>query len=369
MIVIVSKYAPPDHSGAGKRMYSFFQYLKEKGYEVRYLTNTSLVENNVIVIKKYPLKQYPSGIASIITFLYSFFYLVYTFLNGRFTVTDGVRVVWLVSASPLTAAAGVFFNLLGYSVITQNVLMHSDDPGRRPSGILNITHKLRMIQYYLSDVVTSNSPRLYELSKKHHPNCVMIPNPVELQKINRWEKPRSGKNIIIVGRLSHRKGTDIVFKTIDIIHRSDPDIQFTFVGPYDNMDERLQNVYDTCENINRKNVHFAGYQEDTRPWYMNADIFFLPSRKEGFPSVFIEAMAYGLPVVVKKLEGITDFIFQNGYPAVIDSEEPNEYAKVIIKLIGDDDYFVSLIKGLQKNVARFDKDKIYERYLQLIANR
>jgi glycosyltransferase involved in cell wall biosynthesis len=78
-----------------------------------------------------------------------------------------------------------------------------------------------------------------------------------------------------------------------------------------------------------KNVHFAGYQEDMRPWYTNADIFFLPSRKEGFPSVFIEAMAFGLPLVVKKLEGITDFIFDNGYPGVIDSEDPGEYANNI----------------------------------------
>jgi glycosyltransferase involved in cell wall biosynthesis len=367
MIILVSRFAPPNHSGAGKRVYSFFQYLKERGYEVRLITNTQKTEKNLVVIKNNPIAEYSGNISPIVIFFYTFAQLVYRYISGDFKVSDKIRTVWLVSASPLTAAAGLFFNLMGYRIITQNVLMHSDDPARRPSGKLNLTHKLRMLQYYLSDMVTSNSPGLYELSRAEHRDCVMIPNPVEIPGTKTRRIRNSRRNILIVGSLSLRKGTDIVLKTIDIIHKSLQETNFTFIGPNKDVDRYLMEIYEACENINRKNVHFLGYQSDPRPWYKNADIFFLPSRREGFPSVFIEAMAYGLPVVVKKLDGITDFIFDNSYPGVIDSEDAEQYAKAITQLLVDDAYYLSLVTKLKKNVLRFEKEKIYGEYLNIIT--
>jgi glycosyltransferase involved in cell wall biosynthesis len=333
MIVIVSKFTPPHHGGGGRRIYYFFQYLKTKGYEVKFVTNTNISEDGIVIIKKIRIEEHLKHLGSMFTFIFSFAQLLYGSVNGKFRSTDGIKTAWLLSSNPLTAAAAVFFKIIGFRIITQNILMHSDNPGRRPSGILNITHKLRTLQYYLTDTVTSNSPGLYELSKPHHPDCVMIPNPVEIPENIERDKNISQINVLIVGRLSHRKGTDIVFRTIDIIHKTNPDIRFTFVGPYDDTDAWIWDVYESSENINRPNISFVGYQPDPRPWYRDADIFFLPSRNEGFPSVFLEAMAQGLPLVVKKLEGVTDFILQNGYPAVIDSDEPECFSETIIKLV------------------------------------
>jgi len=197
----------------------------------------------------------------------------------------------------------------------------------------------------------------------------MIPNPVEIPVIKVLPKAGKKSNILVVGRLCYRKGTDIVFKVINLIHKDDPDVHVSFVGPYEDMDKKLKLLYESSQNINKMNVHFAGYQIDTRPWYMKADIFLMPSRREGFGTGFIEAMAYGIPVVAKKLEGITDYIFYNGYPAVIDSEDPNEYTSIIFKLMNDDGYYHSLVKELRRNVKRFDRAKIYKQYLNLLEGR
>jgi len=368
MIIIVSKAAPPDHSGAGKRMYNFFLFLRSKGYNVKYVTNTQIYSKDIIVIKKHFLEKCLSKLNPVVTFMYTFAQLSFNLVAGSFSSNDTIRTVWLVSASPLTSAAGLFFYMSGYRVITQNVLIDSDDPGYRPPGPLKITYRLRKLQYRISHVVTSISPGLYELSKPYHPHCIMIPNPVELQEDKNPAKSDKKDNVLIVGRLSFRKGTDIAFKTIDLIHTFNPEINFTFVGPYDDMDKQLKQIYDTSENINKTNVIFTGYQIDTRPWYMKADILFLPSRKEGFGTVFIEAMAHGLPVVAKKLPGVTDYIFNNGYTTLIDSEDPYEYAKAILRLVGDSEYYVSLVKKIQNNVIRFEKESIYEKYLQLIVH-
>jgi glycosyltransferase involved in cell wall biosynthesis len=368
MIVIISNAIPPDHSGAGKRMYSFFQYLIRNNYEAKYITYTPSANENVVVIKKYKIDKYFWKIIPISAFISSLVQIALKILNGNFKSTDGIRTVWLVSTNPMAAAASVIFRLSGFRIITQNVLMHSDDPSRRPGGRLNITHKLRMLQYRNTHVVTSNSIGLYELSKPHHPNCIIIPNPVEIQVIKNTIKPGNKTDILFIGRISFRKGADIVIKVIDLIHQTEPELKFTFVGPYDDMDNELMKIYNSCKNINRSNVIFAGYQEDTVSWYRKADIFFLPSRREGFPTVFIEAMSYGIPVVAKKLDGITGYIFDNGYPAVVDSNDPVEYAEELMRLIHNNTYYTSVVEMLGNKVSRFDKNRIYNQYIKLIKN-
>lgn len=346
-------------------MYSFFKYLMSNGYKAKFVTNTLVADDNVIIIKKYSFENYLWKISPIAVFLSSFIQIAFRFLAGNFKSTDSIRAVWLVSVNPMAAAAGVLFSLAGYRIITQNVLMDSDNPGRRPSGKLRIAHKLRTLQYYVTDTVTSNSPGLYEISKAHHPNCIMIPNPVDMPDTRIRNKPRSIPNVLSIGRLCHRKGTDIAFKTINIVHRSNPEVKFTFVGPYDETDIRVWKIYETCKNINRDNVCFAGYQTDTRSWYMNADIFFFPSRNEGLPSVVIEAMSFGIPVVAKKLEGSTDYIFDNGYPLLINSEYPEKYADEILKLISNTRFYKLIARYLHLNLSRFDKEKIYKSYIKL----
>ncbi len=366
MIIIVSKAAPPEHSGAGKRMFAFFHFLRSKGYNVKYVTNTQINDSDIIVIKRHYLERHLGKFNPFVTFIYTFGQLFYRSISGSFSSINTPRTVWLVSASPLTSAAGIFFYMHGYRVITQNVLVNSDDPSHRPPGPLKITYRLKKLQYRYSHVVTSISPALYDLSKAYHHNCIMIPNPVEIPRLIKPVKQDKKTNILVVGRLCYRKGTDIVFKTINMIHSSDPSVIFTFIGPYNDDEEELNNLYNNCYKINKENVIFEGYQIDPRPWYKKADILFLPSRREGFGTVFIEAMAYGLPVVAKKIPGITDYIFDNGYPAIIDSENPNEYENIILKLINDNKYYEALVEELRLKVKRFDMDYIYNQYINTI---
>lgn len=59
-------------------------------------------------------------------------------------------------------------------------------------------------------------------------------------------------------------------------------------------------------------LHFAGVTRDVPAYLRAADIFVLPSRREGLPVALLEAMACGLPCVASRLPGSTDAIIEHG---------------------------------------------------------
>ena len=68
-------------------------------------------------------------------------------------------------------------------------------------------------------------------------------------------------------------------------------------------------------------ICFVGQKDKTEllPFYQQADIFILPSKKEGMPNVVLEAMACGLPIVMTPCEGSKELISNNGMISSIDT--------------------------------------------------
>jgi glycosyltransferase involved in cell wall biosynthesis len=63
-------------------------------------------------------------------------------------------------------------------------------------------------------------------------------------------------------------------------------------------------------------VHFFGRRDDVERWLAGADVFVLPSTKEGFSNALVEALAAGLPAVASDVGGNAEAV-RNGEEGLI----------------------------------------------------
>ncbi len=105
------------------------------------------------------------------------------------------------------------------------------------------------------------------------------------------------------------KGYDQVIKAVASLKKQIPQLKYVLAGPYDVDEEhRLKQI------IARHNVEdvviLTGFIEEREltNHFLMADLFVLPSKKEGFGIVFIEAMACGLPVICGNADGSLDAV-------------------------------------------------------------
>jgi len=113
-----------------------------------------------------------------------------------------------------------------------------------------------------------------------------------------------------VGRLTNDKGIPELVEAFSCLGRIFPDLRLLLLGQFEAEDAVALNVRKSLEAHPR--VILTGNVHDTAPYYALMDLLALPSHREGFPNVVLEAYAAGKPVVAARATGIVD--------AVVDGE-------------------------------------------------
>jgi N-acetyl-alpha-D-glucosaminyl L-malate synthase BshA len=93
--------------------------------------------------------------------------------------------------------------------------------------------------------------------------------------------------------------------------------------------------------------------EEIPLWMAAADFLVLPSRNEGMPTVLLEAMACGLPIVATRVGGIPEVINDGENGILIDSNNIRELERSIVSLIDDE----KLREKIRTNELSFLKKK------------
>lgn len=132
----------------------------------------------------------------------------------------------------------------------------------------------------------------------------------------------SNKNILFVGKDWERKGGPLLAEAFKIVQQSIPDASLTILG--------------CSPNIKMHNCHVLGKVplDEVARCYKQATVFCLPTKREPFGVVFIEAMLNRLAIVTNTVGATPELVInsENGYRLNFNAEE---YAQVLIKLLND----------------------------------
>lgn len=117
------------------------------------------------------------------------------------------------------------------------------------------------------------------------------------------------KVIGFVGRLVNDKGINELIAAWKEIIKQHDNVKLFLVGPFEERDALSSSLQHYIKN--EPTILYTGLVKDTAPFYALMNIFILPSYREGFPTVVLEASAMELPVITTQVTGCRDSIVNN----------------------------------------------------------
>lgn len=193
-----------------------------------------------------------------------------------------------------------------------------------------------------------------------------IPDPADLRQ--RVESPISppwpedGKPLIVtVGRLSPEKGYDLLLEAFQqLLGRLDARLAIIGNGPEQAELERRIRAGGLEDR-----VHLLGYQSNPYAWLHRADTFVLSSVIESFPTVILEAMAVGTPVVAFDCpEGPREIIRPDHEGLLVPPRDPEALAQSLYRVLVDRRLAQSLAEAGHRRAECFTFERTFQAYEQ-----
>ncbi|MFK5854817.1 MAG: glycosyltransferase family 4 protein [Bacteroidota bacterium] len=164
--------------------------------------------------------------------------------------------------------------------------------------------------------------------------------------------------ILYVGRVTKEKGVGELISAFERLSKEHLDLSLVLVGPFE---EKIDPLDEKTFSVIRehKNIHHVGYKSNPAAYYALAEYLVLPSYREGFGNVVIEAAIAGIPTIGTRIFGLTDSIQDNKTGVLVEPKNTGALYSAMSELITNE----SLRKELGNNARQralqyFSKDYI-----------
>ncbi len=326
-ILFCSAFTPPLNAGGGKNAYNFARFLADKGYPVTLLSLNrrgklpAVSKAGDLIIRRilYFNQNIFAKLLSLFIILPN--YLYYVFKSNVVFIYGGNIIGYEVII--------LFSKLLGRKVVFQSLLIHDDDietlVKRRFAGAVRKWILKQITVYFSINPLFKNLwVKTYSSGEKifESPQGVntKIFFPVSLDEKmmlrNKLNIPSDAFVIITVGYLIKRKGFQELFESLA---KMVIPFYYFIIGNYfvprDHymaaFNSEMDELYHIAKSMLGEKIVFTGPKENVHEYLQASDIFILNSMNEGLPNSLLEAMACGLPCIIRNIPGRYDYIAQN----------------------------------------------------------
>jgi glycosyltransferase involved in cell wall biosynthesis len=197
-------------------------------------------------------------------------------------------------------------------------------------------------------------------------NCVDV-HALEEQSRRPVDCPWLGEDthpvVVTVSRLVQTKRVDLLLRAVS--HARGMRLVVLGDGPELATLECLANDLDVSES-----VMFAGYERSPAPIVSRCDAFVFASEYEGLPTVLLEAMACGTPVVaMRSVGGVSDVVIDGDTGCLVPSGDYRALAESVARLCEDDGERQRIVQRARRMVRqRYDVGAMVAAYVALCSS-
>lgn len=174
------------------------------------------------------------------------------------------------------------------------------------------------------------------------------------------------KLVLFFGRYNVTKGPEKLILAAKEILKERNDITFLFVGPDEGMLPQMQEL-----SKDVKKIIINGPIRDRKEvvkMYQSADVFALPSFREGLPLSLFESFASGLPVVASPVNGVPFEMENNVNGLFVNYGDIEGLKNSILKILNNKTLASKFSKNNIEKSKKYDWDIIYKKYMEVYAN-
>jgi len=167
-----------------------------------------------------------------------------------------------------------------------------------------------------------------------------------------------------VGRIVKDKGINELISSFDKLNKEFENISLLLVGNYeDTLDPISENSKDIVKE--NQNIIEAGYQSDIRPFLASSDCFVLPTYREGFPNVVLQASSMELPCIVTNINGCNEIIENNKNGLIVEPKNKDELYLAMRRFLDDKDLAKTLAQNSRHNILeKYDRKQFFKYLLE-----
>jgi L-malate glycosyltransferase len=384
-ILITSKFYPPAYSGAAKRAQELAEYLSElhdvsvittqlpKKIEYEKTRNVKIYKHQDFLVQKRLIGH--------VAFLINFF-LCQQYI---FRLRKEFDVIMIYGGFGLKFIP--MAKLLGKTVVYRPTLHKNDGGGDDPSGLRKngpiIGPLYRLLSSWANGYIAISTAIKNDFLAANYTRPIkQIPNHVDLKTfhpVGEEQKqtlrkffglPLDALIAVSAGAIEDRKG---ILELLDVwveVVKEFPQAILLLVGPNSGREtpgSYVNRVHEHIDALNlTSNVILTGEVPLINQYLQASDIFVFASKKEGFGTVLVEALAVGLPVIAFEIEEVTRDILDDEVTGfVIARNDVPGFVVRVKQMFNDKRKLEAIAEQAQKSATkRFSRSKILAEYEQ-----
>jgi len=173
---------------------------------------------------------------------------------------------------------------------------------------------------------------------------------------------------VFIGRLVKDKGINELVKAFSNLNKKKPHIKLFLVGDFEPGLNPLEDGT-LAEIKTNENIIYVGFQTDVRPFLQVADVFILPSYREGFPNSVLQACSMSVPCIVTNVNGSNEIIENELNGIIINKKSTIELEESMANMV-DHKYDLAKMGAMsrQKIIDKFTIKLVWKSLLEEYKN-